>query len=329
MSQLVMERTRTQPPAPAGTLWRHRNFLLLWAGQTVSEMGSAVTQLALPLTAVVMLRASTFQVGLLTAAATAAFALIALPAGALVDRWAKRRLMIWCDAARMVIIGSVPLAAALHLLTLGQLYAVAVTAGVCTVFFDVAYQSYLPSCWWPGSSSWTATASSARPSSFAQVAGPGLGGGLVGLVGAARAMAADAISYAVSVASLLAHPRTARCAPAGARPTGPGCGPRSPKASRSCSVTRSCARSPPAPAPRTCSAAWTIALETCLPDPRPAGQARRHRAAHRRGQPGRGGRRHAGGAASRRIGSARIIWFSMLVLGFPRCSSRWPRPAGG
>ena len=59
-------------PAPAGTLWRHRNFLLLWAGQTVSEMGSAVTQLALPLTAVVILGASTFQVGLLTSAATAA-----------------------------------------------------------------------------------------------------------------------------------------------------------------------------------------------------------------------------------------------------------------
>src|SRR5436309_1609959 len=86
-------------PAPAGTLWRHRDFLLLWAGQSVSEMGSAVTQLALPLTAVVILQASTFQVGLLTSAATVAFAVIALPAGALVDRWAKRRLMIWCDAA--------------------------------------------------------------------------------------------------------------------------------------------------------------------------------------------------------------------------------------
>ncbi len=120
------------------SLWRHRNFLLLWGGQTVSETGSAVTQLALPLTAVVVLRASTFQVGLLTSA-TAAFALIALPTGALVDRRARRRLMIWCDAARVLVIGSVPLAAALGVLTLGQLYAVAVTAGVCTVFFDVSY----------------------------------------------------------------------------------------------------------------------------------------------------------------------------------------------
>ena len=258
-------------PAPAGSLWRHRNFLLLWAGQSVSEMGSAVTQLALPLTAVVILRASTFQVGLLTSAATAAFALIALPAGALVDRWAKRRLMIWCDAARMLIIGSVPVAAALHLLTLGQLYAVAVTTGVCTVFFDVAYQSYLPAVvareqLVDGNGKLGAT------QSFAQVAGPGLGGGLVGLLGAARAMAADAISYAISVASLLAirdrevtggrgglggrvSPKS-RGGLGGIVPPGQHCGPRSPRASRSCSGTRSCARSPRAPAPPTCSAAW-------------------------------------------------------------------------
>lgn len=107
-------------------------------------MGSAVTQLALPLTAVVALRASTLQVGLLTAVSTLAFALIALPAGALVDRRPRRPVMIWCDAARLLIIGSVPPAAAWHLLTLGQLYAVAILAGVCTVFFDVSYQSFLP-----------------------------------------------------------------------------------------------------------------------------------------------------------------------------------------
>ena len=190
-------------PVPTRSLWRHRDFLLLWGGQSVSEMGSAITQLALPLTAVVVLRASTLQVGLLTSAATLAFALIALPAGAIVDRRAKRWLMIWCDVARMLIIGSVPVAAALGVLTLGQLYAVAVSAGVCTVFFDVSYQSYLPVLIGKddlvdGNGKLGAT------QSFAQVAGPGLGGGLVGAFGAAQAMAADAISYAVSVASLLA-----------------------------------------------------------------------------------------------------------------------------
>jgi MFS family permease len=177
--------------------------VLLWSGQSVSEVGSSVTVLALPLTAVVALRATTFQVGLLTSASTLAFALIALPAGALVDRWAKRRLMIWCDVARLVIIGSVPLAAVLGGLTLGQLYAVAVTAGVATVFFDVAYQSYLPVVvdrdhLVEGNGKLGAT------QAFAQVTGPGLGGALAGLIGAARALAVDALSYAVSVASLLA-----------------------------------------------------------------------------------------------------------------------------
>ena len=183
------------------SLWRHRDFMLLWGGQTVSEMGSSVTQLALPLTAVVLLKASTFEVALLTSAATAAFALIALPAGAIVDRHSKRGIMLACDAARVLIIGWVPLAWALGVLMLWQLYVVALAAGVATVFFDVSYQSYLPVLLKPenlmdGNGKLGAT------QAFAQFAGPGLGGGLVGAVGAATAMWADAISYVVSVASL-------------------------------------------------------------------------------------------------------------------------------
>jgi len=187
-----------QPPR----LWRHRDFLLLWGGQSISETGSAVTILALPLTAVVYEHASTFAVGLLTAAATAAFLLIALPAGLAVDRVVKRRLMLACDLARLLIIGSVPVAAALGVLTMYQLYAVALLAGVATVFFDVAYQSYLPSLVGRGqlidaNGKLTTTAEVAR------VGGPGLGGALVGLLGAPGAMAADAASYAASLASLV------------------------------------------------------------------------------------------------------------------------------
>ncbi|HTB55840.1 MAG TPA: MFS transporter, partial [Trebonia sp.] len=144
---------------------------------------------------------STFEVALLTSAATAAFALIALPAGAIVDRHAKRGIMLACDAARVLIIGWVPLAWALGVLMLWQLYVVALAAGVATVFFDVSYQSYLPVLLKPenlmdGNGKLGAT------QAFAQFAGPGLGGGLVGAVGAATAMWADAISYVVSVASL-------------------------------------------------------------------------------------------------------------------------------
>ena len=193
------------PPAAPGSgasLWGHRDFLLLWGGQTVSEMGSAVTQLALPLTAVVLLKASTLQVGLLTAAATLAFALIALPAGALVDRRPKRGVMIACDAARLVIIASVPAAWAAGVLTMAQLYIVAITTGVCTVFFDVSYQSYLPAIL-EREQLIDGNGKLGASQAVAQLAGPGLGGGLVGAFGAAGAMAADAVSYLVSVVSLL------------------------------------------------------------------------------------------------------------------------------
>ncbi len=110
--------------------------------------------------------------------------------------------MIACDAARLLIVGSVPLAWAAWVLTMWQLYAVALTAGVCTVFFDVSYQSFLPGLLkqehlLDGNGKLGAT------QSFAQLAGPGLGGGLVGAFGAAGAISADAASYAISVASLL------------------------------------------------------------------------------------------------------------------------------
>ncbi|SHK59282.1 MFS transporter [Actinacidiphila paucisporea] len=183
-------------------LWRQRDFVLLWSGQAVSEMGSAVTQLALPLVAVVALKASTFQVGLLTAATTVAFAVIALPAGAWVDRGSKRAIMIACDLLRLLIIGSIPVVGAFGGLTMAQLYAVAVAAGVCTVFFDVSYQSYVPSLV-RAEYRIEANGKLATTQAFAQFGGPGLGGALVAAFGAAGALTADAASYAFSVASIV------------------------------------------------------------------------------------------------------------------------------
>ena len=203
MSQLVMERTRTQPPPPRRTpLWRQRNFTLLWAGQTISLTGSAVTTVCLPLAAITMMGASALQVGLLTAATYGAFVLVALPAGVVVDRLRKRRIMIWCDSMRLVLIGSVPVAAVLHRLTLGQLYAVALAAGVCAVFFDVSEQSYVPSLLDPEDLT-KGFGKLGASASFAQVSGRGLASGLVAVIGAALAVTADALSYAVSVTCLL------------------------------------------------------------------------------------------------------------------------------
>jgi len=304
-----------QGPA-AGTaraaLWRNRNFMLLWSGQTVSEVGSAVTQLALPLTAVVVLGATTFQVGLLTAATFAAFALIALPAGAVVDRRAKRRVMVWCDSARVLIIGWVPLAAALGVLAMWQLYGVALSAGVCTVFFDVSYQSYLPVVvsrdqLVDGNGKLSAT------QSFAQVSGPSLGGGLVGLVGAATAMTADAASYLVSVASLLAIRAPEQPPPRQRRRLRAEIGEGLSFVLRHPILRKIAACTGTANLFSAVTTALEIIFLVRVLHVRPAGVGLLLAAA------GLGG--IAGGIVSgrlaRRIGSARLIWFSMLVLGLP------------
>jgi MFS family permease len=185
------------------SIWNNRDFLLLWSGQTVSEMGSQITVLALPLVAVVLLDATALQVGLLAAAETSAYLLVALPAGAIVDRVAKRRLMIACDLGLLVVIGSVPVTHALGVLTLAQLYAVALLSSVLSVFFSVAYQAYLPTVLDRGQLM-DGNGKLAASRSVAQIAGPSTGAGLVTLVGAAGTMAADAISFAVSAGSLTA-----------------------------------------------------------------------------------------------------------------------------
>jgi MFS family permease len=311
----VLGQEAAEPAARAkGGLWRHRDFMLLWGGQTVSEMGSAVTQLALPLTAVVLLKASTFEVGLLTSAATAAFALIALPAGAIVDRRTKRGIMLACDAARTLIIGSVPLAWALGILTLGQLYVVAVTAGVATVFFDVSYQSYLPVLLrqehlMDGNGKLGAT------QAFAQFAGPGLGGGLVAAAGAAGAMTADAVSYVVSVASLLVI-RTRE------EPAAPAAGPRNLRAEIAEGL-KFVVGHPVLRKIVACTGtsnlfgAMVMAVEIIflvrVLHVRPAFTGVLFAISALGGVLGG----ILSGRLARRIGSARIIWFSILVFGLP------------
>src|SRR5690349_12144199 len=223
--------------------------------------------------------------------------------------------MIWCDVARMVIIGSVPLAAALGVLTLGQLYAVAVTAGVGTVFFDVAYQSYLPEVvdrehLIEGNGKLGAT------QAFAQVTGPGLGGVLTSLIGAVRALAADSISYAVSVVSLLAMDVKEQAPPA--PETRPGLRKE---------ITEGLSfvlRHPVLRKIVACTGtanlfgSMGIALEIVflvrVLRVRPAGTGLLIAVASLGGVAGG----LLAGRLGRRIGSARIIWYSMLVLGLPQ-----------
>jgi MFS family permease len=129
----------------SGKLWRDREFLKLWGGQGISELGSQVSQLALPTVAILLLHATPFQVGLLAAFEFLAFPVLGLVAGVWVDRLRRRRIMIACDVGRMLALASVPVAFAFDALTIPQLYVVGLITGIGTVFLDVSYQSYLPS----------------------------------------------------------------------------------------------------------------------------------------------------------------------------------------
>jgi MFS family permease len=177
-----------------GSLIHHRDFRLLWAGDTISQLGTQVTVLALPLLAVTTLHASPFQVGLLTTFEFASFLLVGLPAGAWVDRMRRRYVLIAGDIGRALLLGSLPLAAWLDVLSLPQLYAVALGTGLLTVFFDVAYQSYLPHL--VGREHLVEGNAVLQASqSVSAVAGPTLGGFLVQALTAPYAVLVDAVSF--------------------------------------------------------------------------------------------------------------------------------------
>lgn len=182
-------------------LWRHPGFIRLWAGQTISVFGSLTTRVALPFTAIIYLDARPFEVALLTSADVMAGILFGLLAGVWVDRLPRRPIMIAADLGRASIIGSIPLAAVAGRLTIEQLYVVAFSAGVLTMFFDVAYQSYLPTLvkteeLVEGNSKLAASASVAEFGAFSA------GGWLVQLVTGPGAMLVDAVSFVVSAVSL-------------------------------------------------------------------------------------------------------------------------------
>jgi MFS family permease len=197
------------PPGPAGPvrrrggLWHHREFRRLWIGETVSQFGTMVSQLALPLVAILVVRAPTFQVGLLTACETAAFLLVGLPAGAWVDRMRFRWVLIVNDLLRAALLGSIPLAQFLGVLTIWQLYVVALGTGVCTVFFDVAYQSYLPQLV-DRRLLVEGNAKLQGSESVSQIAGPSIGGLLIQAFTAPYAVLIDALSFLWSAGWVIA-----------------------------------------------------------------------------------------------------------------------------
>jgi MFS family permease len=182
---------------PRGALWHNADFRRLWAAQTVSQFGSEITGLALPLLAILVLHATTFEVAALAVVDWLPFFLFSLPAGVWIDRLRRRPILIAADVGRALVLGSVPLAYLLDVLTLAQLYAAGLLAGTLTVFFDLSYQSYLPSVV-ERNELGEGNAKLEVSRSSAQVAGPGLAGVLVSVLTAPYAILADAISFLAS-----------------------------------------------------------------------------------------------------------------------------------
>jgi MFS family permease len=181
----------------------------LWASESVSLFGSQITVLALPLTAVLVLGASPFEMGLLGMLGFLPFLLLSLFAGVWVDRLPRRRILVTANLGRALLLALIPLAAYAGWLTMPLLYAVSVLVGVLTVFFDVAYQAYLPDLvareqLVDGNSKLEASRS------VAQIGGPALGGVLVERLTAPVAMALDAASFLVSALLLALIPGTQR-----------------------------------------------------------------------------------------------------------------------
>jgi MFS family permease len=193
--------TRAAPRWPGG-LFRQRNFRLLWIGETVSWAGNALALVVVPLLAVTVLRASTFTVAALTAAAYLPWLVIGLPAGAWVDRWPARPVMIACDVISALLFASLPVAAWLGVLGTGQVVIVALLAGAANVFFATAYQVYLPVLVTPAE----LVEGNARlqgGASAAAIGGRGLAGLAAQAIGPAAALLVNAVSFVVSALCLL------------------------------------------------------------------------------------------------------------------------------
>jgi MFS family permease len=189
-----------------GDLWRQSDFVNLWVAQSVTQVGTQISMLAIPLIAAITLDASPFAIGVLAAASQAPALVFSLVAGAWLDRIRRRPVLVAADLGRAALLALIPLAYALDFLSMGLLYVVAFAGGSLAVFFDVAYLSYLPALV-KREQLIEANSKLEASNSAAQVVGPGLAGVLIGVFGAPFALVVDAISFLGS-ALLLRRIRT-------------------------------------------------------------------------------------------------------------------------
>jgi MFS family permease len=197
-----MTETEALPPEAAQSLWRNGDFLKFWSGETLSLFGTQVTTLALPLTAVLVFGAGPEALGLLRFVQLVPYLFFALVFGVWVERCRRRPVMLGANAARMVLIGLVPVLAALHALNLPLLLAFAFGIGIAGVLFDVSWLSYVPTLVRHKRYLVEANSKLAVTSTASDTAGPGVAGVLISALTAPVAMAVDAGSYLVSMVSL-------------------------------------------------------------------------------------------------------------------------------
>jgi predicted MFS family arabinose efflux permease len=185
-----------------GTLGK-RNFRLFWIGESTSLIGTNVSSVVVPLVGVRVLHAGTFAVALLTGAAWLPWLLFGLPAGAWVDRFRKRSVMIICDLISLVLFASIAICAWLGVLTLAQLLTASLLAGLVSVFFKAAFQAYIPQLLSKGELV-DGNAKLQASAAFATVSGPGIGGAVAQALGIATGVLLNAGSFAVSAVCLIA-----------------------------------------------------------------------------------------------------------------------------
>ena len=194
----IKHAEQTQPNKPK-TLWRNRDYMLLWSGQVISSIGTQASQLAFPLLVLALTR-SPAQAGFAGALRALPYLIFSLPAGALIDRWDRKRVMIFCDTGRALSMASIPFALAIGQLTVLQLFIVSAIEGTLYVFFNIAEAACLPRVVAKEQLP-AATAQNMATDGINALIGPPLGGALYAL-GSMLPFLADAISYFASVISL-------------------------------------------------------------------------------------------------------------------------------
>src|SRR5919197_6472124 len=178
-------------------LWRHDDFVRLWTSLTITHFGGQITFLALPLTAALLLEATPFEMGILTALEAVPFALFGLFAGVVVDRAPKLPIIVWADLARGAALLAVPLAAWAGALSMGVLYAVGFLIGTGSVMGWPAYQVFMTERVGRARLA-EANAKIGISDSAAQLIGPGLAGALIQWLTAPFAILLDAVSFFIS-----------------------------------------------------------------------------------------------------------------------------------